>query len=140
MQCLVAFVLRLDCHIEPWKVWLNLCTISYPRSCICSRVLNTSHQFRSEAQPRIETNDEFRSTHNLINLFMCLMAKRFGEALSEEEASKITQYKTQWGIRIFIYLNIIILMRMSFPQERIHSSRGLTRYKLKNRLSSTHGF
>ena len=28
------------------------------------------------------------STHNLIHVFMCLMAKRFGEALSEEEASK----------------------------------------------------
>ncbi len=40
---------------------------------------------------------------------MCLMAKRFGKALNEEEASKriknavpkTTQYKTQWGIRIF---------------------------------------
>jgi hypothetical protein len=48
------------------------------------------------------------STHNLIHLFMCLMAKRFGEALSEEASKRIknavlktTQYKTQWGIRIF---------------------------------------
>ncbi len=49
------------------------------------------------------------STHNLIHLCVCLMAKRFGEALNEEEASKrikngvpkTTQYKTQWGIRIF---------------------------------------
>jgi hypothetical protein len=37
------------------------------------------------------------------------MAKRFGEALNEQEVSKriknavpkTTQYKTQWGIRIF---------------------------------------
>ena len=48
------------------------------------------------------------STHNLIHLFMCLMAKRFGEALSEEASKRIknavlktTQYKTQWDIRIF---------------------------------------
>ena len=40
---------------------------------------------------------------------MCLMVKRFGEALNEEEASKriknavpkTMQYKTHWGIRIF---------------------------------------
>ena len=40
---------------------------------------------------------------------MCYMAKRFGEALSEEESSKrlrnavpkTMQYKTQWGVRIF---------------------------------------
>ena len=48
-------------------------------------------------------------SHNLVHLYMCLMAKRFGEALSVEEASKrirnavpkTTQYKTMWGIRIF---------------------------------------
>ena len=47
--------------------------------------------------------------HNLVDLYMCLMAKRFGEALSVEEASKrirnavpkTTQYKTMWGIRAF---------------------------------------
>mgnify|MGYP002804515406 FL=1 len=48
-------------------------------------------------------------SHNLVHLYMCLMAKRFGEAFSVEEASKrrrnavpkTTEYKTMWGIRIF---------------------------------------
>ena len=47
--------------------------------------------------------------HNFVDLYMCFMAKRFGEALSEEESSKrlrnavpkTMQYKTQWHLRIF---------------------------------------
>ena len=125
-------------------------TISYPQGCVWSSVLNTSHWFRSEAQPRIWTNDKCwkrYSKHRLEdkkwlfilvkysccrgNLTSCfykrkpkfmqswkyrgvciqsnIMAKRFGDSLSEQESSKrlrnaipdTTQYKIQWGMRIF---------------------------------------
>ena len=47
--------------------------------------------------------------HNFIDLYMCFMAKRFGEALSEEESSKrlrnavpkTTQYKLS-GVSVYL--------------------------------------